>query len=204
MWHYLSLLLRRTLWIFLFLFLSSFLSLHCPHCFALILCWSPLQWLSDVPGYVCKAYWMNVAGSLLVESQSASASLSSQRNGTSTLGGWLWRIPDRSQGRTKVLIMRFLIPTMPKGTYACRWKDKCPRLELEITRMPLSVIYSGGRTLYTTASLAVKQVVLRIPIILTSSPETIRQVRKVDMQVDFHFPWTTGRVACCFSPHIAL
>lgn len=100
--------------------------------------------------------------------------------------------------------MQFLIPTMPKGTYACRWKDKCLRLEPEITRMPLSVIYSGGHTLYTTASLAVKQIVLRIPIILTSSPETIRQVRKVDMQVDLHFPCTAESVTCCFFTPIAL
>lgn len=131
------------------------------------------------------------------ECQSFSQPLKEWHQGTPWM---IWLIPEQSQGRTKVLIMQFLISTMPKGTYAHRWKDKCLRLELEITQMPLSVISIGGHTFYSTASLAVKQVVLRVPITLTSSPETIRQVRKVDMQIDFHFPWTTERVTCCCFP----
>lgn len=53
----------------------------------------------------------------------------------------------------------FFIP-MPRGTHACLCKDKCLRLELQITWRPLSIVYSGGHTLYVTTSLEVRSVAL--------------------------------------------
>lgn len=72
MWHYLALLLRRTLWIFLFLFLTFFLLLHCPDpvlvTFAVII---------RCVGVCMQGLLNDVAAFWLIESRSASASLSS-------------------------------------------------------------------------------------------------------------------------------
>lgn len=100
------------------------------------------------------------------------------------------------QGGLKLLITLFLIFLIPmlKGTHACLYKDKCLRLELQITWKPWSVIYSGGHTLYMTASL------LSTSHHTDQSPEAIHQGEGGRHNSWTHFPLTTEKVNLLFPP----
>lgn len=72
---------------------------------------------------------------------------------------WLGAGKTQVFDHTVSIFFFFFIP-MHRGTCVCLCKDKCLRLELQITWRPLSIVSSGGHTLYVTTSLEVRSVAL--------------------------------------------